>query len=633
MALSPKPRFALTAALLLGIFAGAAMSKESWVEVRSPNFTVLSNAGDKEARRIADQFEQFRELLHTTMPQLRTDLGKPLIIFAVKNEDGLKALLPAYWEIKGHTHPAGLYTSGEERHFVAVRTNIEGDNPYEVVYHEYTHAIMNLNFRDLPLWLNEGAAEFFGNSTIHDNEIVVGKIPPGHLADLQQNKLIPIQTLLMADHNSPYYNEQNRVSMFYAESWAIVHYLMTDPEAQKRHLFSAFLQAWDTSGDQVQAAQDAFGDLKKFADAMEGYSRQNILYSARLKTAIRGDPKSYASRDLPPAELAAYRAMFYIHTRRPNEAKAAIEEAVQEDPNLPLAYEARGLLAYVQQDFSAAEAAFSKAVALNSPSYSAYYYDAQAMRRGDLPAAEEHTKVAALLEKSIAMNPQFAPAYAALAMVYSTQPKTRDKAFQAGIKAVKLEPGNLNYAVNLGYVLLNAGKTADAKVLVARIEQVARTPEERSKLQELTAELRDRENYDQQVAEFAERAKREAEARAAEPKEAAISSQVTAVTVASNDAPGPVASKHAKDPEYALEGVIASAECNPDSTGRVTLTVRGLGMKFLYSSLKSLQVVKGADGSGVPPACAEWKGKKVRLYFYQVKDKPYAGELAAVMFP
>src|SRR6202008_2157218 len=146
----PVQSIALVALLVFSalVLAPAALgSRDTWIEVQSPNFVVISNAGEKEARKVADQFEQFREVFHSTFPKLRVDLGKPLIIFAVKNEDSLKALLPGYWEVKGRAHPAGLYAPGEDRHFVAVRTNMEGDNPYQVVYHEYTHAIMNLNFQ------------------------------------------------------------------------------------------------------------------------------------------------------------------------------------------------------------------------------------------------------------------------------------------------------------------------------------------------------------------------------------------------------------------------------------------------------------------------------------------------------
>lgn len=619
--------------------SSSAASKDTWVEVRSPNFTVVSNAGDKEARKIADQFEQFREVFHSSPAKLRVDLGKPLIIFAVKNEDSLKLLLPAYWEAKGHVHPFGIYVPGEERHFVAVRTDVQGENPYQVVYHEYTHAIMNLNYRDLPVWLGEGLAEFFGNSTIHEKDVEIGKISTYHLLALQQSRLIPIDVLLEADEQSPYYNEQNRVSVFYAECWAIVHYLMTDPEARKRQLLSNFLTAWEASGNQLEAAQKTFGDLKKFSQAMEAYSRQTAFYVGKVNTSIHGDPKSYGSRVLPPAEVAADRALFYIHTQRPGEARAAIEEALQADPNLALAYEARGLLAYYEKDFRAAEASFSRAIELNSTSYFVYYFDGQARLRGGMPSSKDRTQIVASLQKALAMNPQFAPAYAALASLYSMQPDTHDKALEAGRKAVLLEPGNLSYAINFAYVLLNTGKTADAKELAARILKAAKTPEDREGAEAVAAAADSREMYDKQMAEYAERAKRaseekltaksEEEASGSGNTQGASSAPVQQVTAPA----APAGSKHAKQIEYAVEGTIASADCNPESSGKVILTVNRAGMKFLYSSLNALQVVSSVkEDGGEAPACGAWKGRRARLYFYQTKDKPYAGELETIQF-
>ena len=615
---------------MLAIFCpGPTAAKEFWVEVRSPNFTVISNAGEKEARRIADQFEQFREVFHATLPQIRLDLGKPLVIFAVKNEDSLKILLPEYWELKGHLHPAGFYSPGEEQHIVAVRTNLEGEIPYEIVYHEYTHAIMDLNFRGLPIWLGEGLAEFYGHSVINEKEIEVGKIAPYHLQILQQNRLIPIDVLLTADHKSPYYNENNRASVFYAESWAIVHYLMMDPDAKKKQLFSKFLKAWDSSGDQVQAAQGAFGDLKSFSRGMESYARQNLFYVGKLKTTIRGDAKGYSSRELPLAELAANRAFLYVHTRRFTDARASVEEALKADPKLALAYEARGLMAYAQQDFPGAETAFSRAIELNSASYFAYYFEAQARMRRGMLSPDERTSSIASFVKATEMNPQFAPAYSALAALYSVQPETQDKALQAGLKAIKLEPGNLVYATNYGYALLNMGKTADAKVLVERIRKAAKTPAELANADSLAAALATRENYARETAEYEARAKREAEESAAQRE--TTRSSVTDTDASSRNSTAPTASEHENEDQFAVEGVIASAECNQESLGRVTLTVNHFGMKFFYPSLQALQIIGGAKGQSEAPPCSDWKGKKARLYFYRTTNKPYAGELATVM--
>jgi hypothetical protein len=209
------------------------------------------------------------------------------------------------------------------------------------------------------------------------------------------------------------------------------------------------------------------------------------------------------------------------------------------------------------------------------------------------------------------------------------QPETKEKALQAGVKAVKLEPGNLSYAINYGYVLLNMGKTADAKKLQERIVKAAKTPEEQANAEMLGGALTSRENYDHQVAENQSRAKQEAEEAAAQQQTTGAAMHVAVASASEAGSPAP--REHANQQELAVEGVIVSAECNQDSLGRVTLSVNHLGMKFFYSSLSTLQVVGGVEGKGTPPPCSDWKGKKARFYFYSTKTKPYAGELSTLM--
>jgi len=156
----------------------AADKSETWIEVRSPHFTVYTNGNEKQARRTADQFEQIRALFQKAFPKMRVDPGKPFLILAAKHENTLKTLLPDYWERKGGTHPAGMFVGGTERHYVVLRLDVEGENPYHVIYHEYVHMLNALNFRHLPVWLNEGIAEFYGNTSITDKDIGIGRINP-----------------------------------------------------------------------------------------------------------------------------------------------------------------------------------------------------------------------------------------------------------------------------------------------------------------------------------------------------------------------------------------------------------------------------------------------------------------------
>ena len=59
--------------LLLPMFAAAlapARDKaENWTEVTSPHFVVVTNAGEKQGRRVADQFERMRSVFHVLFPK------------------------------------------------------------------------------------------------------------------------------------------------------------------------------------------------------------------------------------------------------------------------------------------------------------------------------------------------------------------------------------------------------------------------------------------------------------------------------------------------------------------------------------------------------------------------------------
>ena len=99
------------ALLLLPVSTSAA---DSWIEVQSPHFRVQSNAGEKEARRVADQFEQIRNMFHIAFATLRVDPPQPIVIVAAKNENTMKLFLPEEWEVKGHIHHAGLYQPAQD---------------------------------------------------------------------------------------------------------------------------------------------------------------------------------------------------------------------------------------------------------------------------------------------------------------------------------------------------------------------------------------------------------------------------------------------------------------------------------------------------------------------------------------
>ena len=70
----------------------------------------------------------------------------------------------------------------------------------------------------LPLWLNEGLAEFYSHARLETEKVLIGTPAPYHLAALQENTPLPLETLVSVDYASEYYTESNRTTIFYAQS-------------------------------------------------------------------------------------------------------------------------------------------------------------------------------------------------------------------------------------------------------------------------------------------------------------------------------------------------------------------------------------------------------------------------------
>src|SRR5271154_5618155 len=215
---------------------------ETWFEARSPNFIVVCNAGEKQARKTAIRFEQIRAVFRREL-ELASKHESPVItILAVKDEDSMKTLLPEYW-VKGHAHPAGMFLDNMNQYFAVIQLDAPGLNPYDTIYHEYFHSLTAPYYPNLPVWVSEGLAEFYGNSQISDSAVQVGRADYDLIAELRQGNLIPLDVLFKVDHNSPYYNEQNKTSFFYAESWALTHYLMLGDKQTHKRMLDAYLDA------------------------------------------------------------------------------------------------------------------------------------------------------------------------------------------------------------------------------------------------------------------------------------------------------------------------------------------------------------------------------------------------------
>ncbi len=99
------PREALPSLWLCSFYSGLRLGTEAKTGSRCAARTLrVSNASEKEGRRVADQFERIRSvfhMFHMTFPRMRVDPNSPIMVLATKDENTFKTLVPESWLQKG----------------------------------------------------------------------------------------------------------------------------------------------------------------------------------------------------------------------------------------------------------------------------------------------------------------------------------------------------------------------------------------------------------------------------------------------------------------------------------------------------------------------------------------------------
>ena len=445
-----------------------------WVEVRSAHFTVVTDAGPGEGRHVLDQFEHMRLVFQTLFPKANVDPVSPIVVLAVRNRREFQPLEPSAYLGKGKLDLAGYFLRVPDKNYVLLRLDAENEqHPYATIYHEYTHLQIGSGIEWMPLWMNEGLAEFFQNTDFVGNDAMLGQPSQDDLLYLQQNRLIPLETLFRVDATSPYYHEEQKGSVFYSESWALVHYLETTDVHNHTNHVGQYMNLVSQHQDPVAAAQTAFGDLKQLQKTLEGYTaRQSYTYfSMKLPPLNEG---AFTVTPLADPDADAIRADFMAYIGRTADARTLLTQVMTADPKNAQAFETMGYLAFRDGQQAEAKKWYAQAVALDSQSYIAQYYFGVL----SLMAGDTGPQVEASLRAAIRLNARFAPAYDALAAVYGRRRENLDEAHMLSLQAVDLEPGNVQYRLDCANLLMEQRRFDDAVRVLQAAKAVAKTPQE-----------------------------------------------------------------------------------------------------------------------------------------------------------
>lgn len=475
-------------AILAGTRASAGPA--SWIEVRSAHFTVVTNAGDGAGRRVAWQFEQIRSGLAGLWPWARVDAGRPFLVFAAKDEATLKTLGPEFWEGKRY-RPTSFWTTGRDRHFVALRTDIQepdevSANPYQTAYWSYAHAIFTRTFpRRIPEWYARGIAGVMSNTFVREKRLDVGRLMQGNIDVMRERAPIPLAEFLAADRRSRWLVEETGLQLFDAQAWAFVHYLMFGEDGRNASRVDRFNRLLHEGTAEDVALREAFGNMTPYYEGMRSYVTRRVFGYARVPVSVDLRPEGFTTRALTVGEAAVLRGYLHVATNRPVEARALAAEAAKADPTLAGPWEIEAALLDTDDHREEAKVAYTKAVEAGSTNAHVYYRLAQLewVRNADRAHQE---KLAARLESARQLDPTNAYALSFLADVRSSLGQ-REEALQLATQAVQADPAVAYHRMALARVLLSLQRADEAVRAAESAMKTVVSEAERQEVQEFLA--------------------------------------------------------------------------------------------------------------------------------------------------
>ncbi|HUB18964.1 MAG TPA: tetratricopeptide repeat protein [Acidobacteriaceae bacterium] len=620
--------------LWLGLLAtSSAWARDNgsgWIEVRSPHFTVVTNAGEGRGRHVAGQFERMRWVFQSTLPGGNLDPASPIVVIAVKDRKDMQALEPAAYLARGQVDLGGLFSRATDRNYILVRLDVEGEHPYSFVYHEYTHLMEGDAAEWMPLWLNEGLAEFFENTDVRDKEVLLGEPSTNDLQYLQHNPMIPLPVLFRVDATSPYYHEEQKGSTFYAESWALTHDLEVADFRDHANRIGRYLIAISKGVDPVTAAEQAFGDLQQLEAQLQDYVRAGrYTYFQKSTAELKLNEGDFAVTPLTVAQEDAIRADFLAYMSRPDDARALAKAALEADPNSAQAHEAMGRTEYAAGRHAEARKWYAEAAALDPESAVAQYFTgALAVMAGESDAeAESHLRAA------IRLNPRFAPAYDALAALLAYQHDKLDQAHMLELQAIALDPGNLHYRLNTVHILMEQGKFDTAAQVLSAAKTLTRTPLEVDVVERML----------RQVEQLKAQAEQEKQRQLVAEAQVAASTQAGAGSGAGIGGTAgqagqivlPTKPKHPTEtphgPDLWVEGTIREVHCT--WPGAVELRVVGEKKSVtVYNNDASSIDYRALDFTPQEPIqpCRDLEGRHARVHYFATADKTVDGQITVI---
>lgn len=458
--------------------------KEKWLKLTSGEFQIFSNAPERDTKQIAANLLRMREAVgKLTRLEVRSPL--PMYVFVFRNERSFAPYRDAIFQ-RHNAKFTGGFLSGGSANFVVLQADAQAGVD-RVIYHELTHYFLRNTQAGLPLWFDEGIAEYYSTFSARGEQVSIGRPVPEHVAWLRDGHIMPLAQLFSLHARSPEYSETLRQGVFYAESWALIHYFLVGSEQrlQQLPLFMTLLQSGNPIDEAFRTAFNAsYADLESelrmyLRKPMMGYKSYSLtelqIPSVSTPQPVGRDDVLYALGNL----------LAHSNASTVGDAAAFLAEAVRLNPDNAPAHAALGFVHETLNDRPAATAAYERAVALGSTDPAVYIVYgttildriAHNMRGPGGAAPADIARARQLFERATQLDPSSARAYAGIGATYVTSEADPTAGIAALEKSLSLGPSQDDVVFNLIQLYALAGRRADAQRLVDTVLAKSSDPE------------------------------------------------------------------------------------------------------------------------------------------------------------
>jgi hypothetical protein len=221
--------------LTLGLLAGPVFGQARLKTYETPYYIIHTDLDRNAVREARSRITSMAEMYHQRTKGFAGRITRKLPFYLFS---GVKD----YYAAGGLEGSAGVFTGDS---LMAVAGQETSGATWRIIqhegFHQFVHAVIG---GDIPIWVNEGLAEYFGQALYTGDGYVTGLIPPRRLARLQQwiegEQARPLDEVMMTSHAA--WNAGLSI-INYDQAWSMVHFLAHAENGRYQPAFNGFIKS------------------------------------------------------------------------------------------------------------------------------------------------------------------------------------------------------------------------------------------------------------------------------------------------------------------------------------------------------------------------------------------------------